>query len=148
LQPSGESQNLCRFFQSELRLLQLFGGKPDVAFCGQDFLNALEMEIRSKGVYTQQGFTKDGTNDFGQGEVSLMGLGKFTWEPMLDQVGESKRCYVLDSRRIKVRPMEQEDDKTLTPVRPYNYLVFLHNITWTGTMTTTQLNCHGVYSLA
>jgi hypothetical protein len=147
LQPSGENQNLCRFFQTELRMLRLFGGRPDFAICGQDFLNALEMEIRAKGVYTQEGFTKDETNDFGQGAISLKGLGKFTWEPMLDQLGESKRCYVLDSRRIKVRPMEDEDDKALTPVRPYNYLVFLHNITWTGAMTAAQLNCHGVYSI-
>jgi hypothetical protein len=44
--------------------------------------------------------------------------------------------------------MEDEDDKTLTPVRPYNYLVFLHNITWTGMMTAQQLNCHGVYGIA
>lgn len=148
LQPSGQDQNMCRFFQSELRLLQLFGGRPDKAFCGQEFLNALEMEIRAKGVYTQEGFTKDGANDFGQGEISLKGLGTFTWEPMLDQLGETKRCYILDSRRIKVRPMEDEDDKTLTPTRPYNYLVFLHNITWTGTMTTNQLNAHGVYAIA
>jgi hypothetical protein len=148
LQPSGENQTLCRFFQTELRMLRLFGGRPDMAFCGQDFLNALEMEIRAKGQYTVEGFAKDETNDFGQGAVSLKGLGKFTWEPMLDQVGESKRCYVLDSRRIKVRPIEDEDDKALTPVRPFNCLVFLHNITWTGTMTAQQLNCHGVYSLA
>ena len=148
LQPSGENQTMCRFFQTELRNLRLFGGRPDKAFCGQDFLNALEMEIRAKGQYTVEGFTKDSTNDFGQGEVSLKGLGTFTWEPMLDQLGESKRCYILDSRRIKVRPMEDEDDKTLTPVRPYNYLVFLHNITWTGAMTTNQLNAHGVYAIA
>ena len=147
LQPSGENQNLCRFFQSEMRLLRLFGGRPDKAFCGQDFLNALEMEIRSKGQYTVEGFSSTKTNDFGQGEVSMKGLGTFTWEPMLDQLGESKRCYVLDSRRIKVRPMEDEDDKALTPVRPYNYLVFLHNITWTGMMTTNQLNAQGVYGI-
>jgi hypothetical protein len=147
LQPSGENQNLCRFFQSEMRLLRLFGGRPDKAFCGQDFLNALEMEIRSKGQYTVEGFSSTKTNDFGQGEVSLKGLGTFTWEPMLDQLGESKRCYILDSRRIKVRPMEDEDDKELTPVRPYNYLAFFHNITWTGTMTTNQLNAQGVYGI-
>ena len=147
LQPSGESQNLCRFFQTELRNLRLFGGRPDVAFCGQDFLNALEMEVRAKGQYTVEGFAKDETNDFGQGAISLKGLGKFQWEPMLDQLGEGKRCYVMDSRRIKVRPMEDEDDKALTPVRPYNYLVFLHNITWTGMMSAQQLNAHGVYSI-
>ena len=148
IQPSGESQTMCRFFQTELRNLRLFGGRPDVAFCGQDFLNALEMEIRAKGVYTQEGFTKDETNDFGQGAVSLKGLGKFTWEPMMDQLGFSKQCYIMDSRHIKVRPMEDEDDKTLTPVRPYNYLVFLHNITWTGAMTTNQLNANGIYAIA
>lgn len=148
LQPSGENQTLCRFFQTEMRMLKLFGGRPDAAFCGQDFLNSLEMEIRAKGQYTVEGFTKDETNDFGQGSVSLKGLGKFTWEPMLDQLGFSKFCYILDSRRIKVRPMEDEDDKTLTPVRPYNYLVFLHNITWTGGMTSNQLNAMGLYSIA
>lgn len=148
LQPSGENQTLVRFMQSEMDFLKLYGGKPDTAFCGHDFLEGLRLEIRAKGVYTQQGFTKEETNDFGQGAISLMGLGKFVWEPMLDQLGESKRCYVLDSRRIKVHPMEDEDDKTLTPVRPYNYLVFLHNITFTGLMASNQLNCHGVYSLA
>lgn len=148
LQPSGENQTMCRFFQSELRLLKLYGGRPDKAFCGQDFMNALEMEIRAKGQYTVEGFTKSESNDFGQAEISLKGLGTFTWEPMMDQLGEAKRCYILDSRRIKVRPMEDEDDKALTPVRPYNYLVFLHNITWTGAMTTNQLNANGAYAIA
>jgi hypothetical protein len=132
----------------EMRFLKLFGGRPDTAFCGSDFMNGLEMEIRSKGYYTMEGFTKSETNDFGQAEISLKGLGKFVWEPMLDQLGEGKRCYVLDSRKIKLRPIEDEDDKTLTPVRPYNYLVFLHNITWSGSMMASQLNCQGVYSLA
>ena len=148
LNTSAENQSLCRFFQTELRLLKLFGGQPDKAFCGNDFLNALEAEIRAKGQYTMEGFTSKKNNDFGQAEISLKGLGTFTWEPMLDQMGEGKRCYILDSRRIKVRPMQDEDDKTLTPTRPYNYLMFFHNITWTGAMTTTQLNCHGAYALA
>jgi hypothetical protein len=54
----------------------------------------------------------------------------------------------MDSRRLKVRPMEDEDDKVLNPERPYNYAVFLHNLTFTGAMTATQLNCQGVYSIA
>ena len=147
LTTSAENQTLCKFFQSELRLLKLFGGRPDKAFCGQGFLNALEAEIRAKGQYTIEGFTAKGANDFGQAEVSLKGLGTFTWEPMMDQLGETNRCYILDSRHIKVRPMEEEDDKVLNPVRPWNYLVFLHNITWTGGETVDQLNCHGVYQI-
>lgn len=145
---SAANQSLCRFFQTELRQLKKYGGKPSVAFCGSDFLNALELEVYAKGILTQQGFTNKGQTKFGMSDISLLGLGTFTWEPMLDDLGEGKRCYIMDDRRIKVRPMEDEDDKTLTPERPYNYAVFLHNMTWTGAMTATQLNANGVYAIS
>lgn len=145
---SASNQTLCRFFQTELRQLKKYGGKPSVAFCGSDFLNALELEVYAKGLLTQEGFVNKGKTKFGMSDISLLGLGTFTWEPMLDDLGEGKRCYIMDDRRIKVRPMEDEDDKTLTPERPYNYAVFLHNMTWTGAMTATQLNANGVYSLS
>lgn len=148
LAASPENQSICRFFQQELRMLKKFGGKPDFAVCGSDFLTALETEVYAKGVLTQTGFQNKGQTKFGMAEISLLGLGTFTWDPMLDDLGEGKRCYILDSRRLKVRPMEDEDDKTLNPERPYNYAVFLHNITWTGALTCTQLNANGVYSLA
>lgn len=148
LTASAENQSLCRFFQTELRQLKKYGGKPSVAFCGSDFLNALELEVYAKGILTQEGFVNKGKTKFGMSEISLLGLGTFTWEPMLDDLGEGKRCYIMDDRRIKVRPMEDEDDKTLTPERPYNYAVFLHNMTWTGAMTATQLNANGVYALS
>lgn len=145
---SAENQSICRFFQTELRQLKKYGGKPDVAFCGSDFLNALELEVYAKGILTQEGFQNKGKTKFGMAEISLLGLGTFTWEPMLDDLGDSKLCYIMDSRRIKVRPMEDEDDKVLTPERPYNYAVFLHNMTWTGVMTATQLNANGLYGIA
>lgn len=145
---SAENQTLCRFFQTELRQLKKYSGKPDVAYCGSDFLNALETEVYAKGILTQEGFTNKGKTKFGMSEISLLGLGTFTWEPMLDDLGEGKRCYIMDSRRIKVRPMEDEDDKVLNPERPYNYAVFLHNMTWTGVMCTTQLNANGVYAIS
>jgi hypothetical protein len=147
LVPSAGEQTICRFFQSELRQLKKYGGKPDYAVCGSDFLNALETEVYSKGVLTQTGFQNKGQTKFGMAEISLLGLGTFTWDPMLDDLGEGKRCYILDSRRLKLRPMEDEDDKQLTPERPYNYAVFLRNVTWTGVETTTQLNGMGVYSI-
>ena len=66
---------------------------------------------------------------------------------MLDDLGQAKLCYIMDDRRLKVRPMEDEDDKVLVPERPYNYLVFLYNMTWTGVMTSEQLNCQGLYGI-
>lgn len=148
LAPSQQNQTLCRFFQSELRRLKQFGGKPDMAICGSDFLNALEEEVYDKGYLTQTGFQNKGATKFGMADISLLGLGTFTWDPLLDDVGEGKRCYIMDSRRLKFRPMEQEDDKFRTPERPYNYMVWLKEVTFTATMTCTQLNANGVYSIA
>ena len=148
LVPSAENQTVCRFFQQELRKLRQFGGKPDKAICGSAFIQGLETEIYAKGILTQEGFTTTKNTTFGMSEIKLLGLGTFTWDPMLDDVGEGKRCYIMDSRRLFVRPMEGEDDKMTTPPRPYNYMVFLKETTWTGTEVATQLNCHGVYSMA
>lgn len=147
LVPSAQNQNLCRFFQSELRKLRQFGGRPDKAICGSDFLNALELEVWEKGILTQQGFTNKGSTKFGMAAISVLGLGEFEWDPLLDDAGEAKRCYIMDSRRLKLRPMEDEDDKTTTPERPYNYMVFLKEMTLTATMTCTQLNSNGVYAV-
>lgn len=148
LVPSAQNQTVCRFFQQELRNLRKFGGKPDGWFCGSDFITGLETEVYAKGILTQTGFKNEGQTKFGMADISLLGGGKFTWVPMMDDMGFGKFCYVIDSRRIKVRPMQDEDDKVLTPERPYNYAVFLHNMTWTGVMTCTQLNANGLYVMA
>ena len=145
---SPENQTMCRFFQNEMRQLKKYGGKPDTAFCGTDFMNALETEVYAKGVLTQTGFQNSGQTKFGMAKISQVGFVTYEWEPMLDDLGEGKRCYIMDSRRLKLRPMEDEDDKVLNPERPYNYAVFLHNLTLTSAMAATQLNCHGVYAIA
>ena len=148
LVPSPDNQTMCRFFQDELRVLKQYGGKPDKAICGRQFLTALEQEVYQKGQLTLTGFQNKGQTKFGMAEISVLGLGTFDWDPLLDHMGESNRCYIMDSRRIKFRPMEEEDDKVLDPVRPYNYAIFLHNMTLTATMTCTQLNANGIYALA
>jgi hypothetical protein len=148
LVPSEQNQTVCRFFQDELRVLKQYGGKPNKAICGREFLKGLETEVYAKGILTQTGFQNKGQTKFGMAEISVLGLGTFEWDPMLDHLGESARCYIMDSRRIKYRPMEDEDDKVLTPERPYNYAVFLHNVTLTSAMTTTQLNANGIYGMA
>ena len=147
LTPSAENQSMCRFFQTELRQLRKYSGRPSKAICGSSFLNALETEVYAKGVLTQTGFQNKGQTTFGMAKISLLGLGEFEWDPMLDDLGQGKLCYIMDDRRIKVRPMEDEDDKVLVPERPYNYLVFLYNMTWTGVMTSEQLNCQGLYGI-
>lgn len=142
---SEANQSLTKFLRAELIQLTRYGGKPNKALCGSAFLDALMIEVQTKGQYSTEGFAKD--MDMGMGQIRMMGLGTFEYDPTLDDMGYSKRCYIMDSRRIKLRPMEGEDMKVLNPDRPYNYYVFLKDMTWTGGMSATQKNCHGVYSV-
>jgi hypothetical protein len=146
--PDETNQTLSKTLRSELRQLRRYGGKPNVALCGSDFIEALEAEFQAKGMYTNDGFNKEGSNDLGIARISLRGLGVFEYDPTLDDLGLDKYCYVLDTSRTRLRPMEGEENKLLSPTRPYDYAVFLRSMTWTGGLESFQLNANGVYSIA
>lgn len=148
LVPSAANSTIIQFFNSELLQLRRYGGKPNKALCGSAFLDALRLELFAKGYFTQTGFKDQKATDLGMGGIRIDGIGTFDYDPTLDALGLAKRCYVMDSRRIKLRPMEKEDNKVLTPERPYQYLVFLHSVKWTGALECTQLNANGVYGIA
>lgn len=145
---SAADSTLLKFLQDEVIQLLRFGGKPDKALVGSIFLKALRTELWAKGQQTVTGFQDNkSATSFGMDEIQINGIGTFTYDPTLDDLGESNRCYIMDSRRLVLRPMEGEDDKVLTPERPYNYMVFLKDITWTGALCCTQLNGMAIYAV-
>lgn len=144
---SETAQTLTRILRSEVRQLRRYGGKPSVLLCGSQFIEALELEVQAKGVYTQEGFKNEGKTDIGMAKISMMGLGTFEYDPTLDDLGFAKRCYMIDPAHLQLRPMQMEDNKVLHPERPYNCAVYLQSMTWTGGLTANQLNCHGVYEV-
>lgn len=144
--PSEDNQTLTKALRNKQRVLRKRGGKPNKYLAGSSFLEALESEIQAKGTYTQTGFVK--VNDVEMGATSLGAVGVFEYDPWLDDNNLSKYCYEFDSRRIKLRPMVGEENKLLNPERPYDYMVFLKSMTYTGVMTMNQANCHAVFSVA
>lgn len=146
--PSAANSTLIKFLNSELIQLRKFGGKPNKALCGSSFLDALRDELVAKGYFTQEGFAGEKATDLGIGGLHISGMGKFEYDPTLDQLGKAKYCYIMDGRHIKLRPMVGEDDKVLNPERPYDQLVFIKSVTWTGALVCDQMNAHGVYSIA
>lgn len=139
---------LIQFLNSELVQLRRFGGKPNKALCGSAWLDALRSELYAKGYFTMTGFSGEKATDLGMGGLHISGMGKFEYDPFLDVLGMSKRCYILDGSKLRLQPMEMEDNKVLTPERPYNYMLYLYGMTWTGCITCNQLNGNGVYSVA
>jgi len=145
---SETNQTLSKKLRAELRQLRRYGGKPDIALAGSAFIEALEAEVQAKGYYTLEGFKNEGKTDLGIADIVMRGLGRFTYDPTLDDLGFSKRCYIIDRNHLRMYPMEGEENKVRTPERPYDQFIFLRSMTWTGAVVANQLNCHGVYSIA
>ena len=145
-------QTLTKTLRAETRQLRRFAAKGSGTNyfipCGSQFLAKLEAEVSEKGYYTQTGFLNGGKNDVGMAMISLKGIGDFVYDPTLDDLGYSYRCYVLDMNAIMLRPMDGEDKKTHNPARPFNQYVFYRAMTWTGGLTANQLNTSGVYEIA
>jgi len=144
---------LTMFINTEMRQLQRFGGKPDIALCGSDFMDRLNKELSARGFYTQTGYARGA--DIKVGDITFAGL-TFKYDPTMDDIGTTlggstnfaKRAYILDSSKLCLYYMENERMKKHSPARPYNQYVMYRAITTTGVLAARQLNCHGVYQFS
>ena len=141
---------LTDLMHTEIRQLRRYGGKPSIAVAGSAFLDRLATELRSKGNYTQTGFS--GKQDISMGEIAYQGI-KFQYDPALDDLTVSgkdpdKRCYIIDPSKMYLCYMQDEKMKQHSPARPHNSYVFYKAITTTAVLAASQLNCHGVYEIS
>lgn len=145
---SAAGQTLSKTLRSEVRQLRRYGGKPSLLLCGSQFIDALELEVSEKGIYTQEGFNNSGKTDIGLADISMRGVGKFQYDPTLDDLGLGKYCYAIDPKHLFLDTMDGEDMKQHAPARPPEKYVMYRGVTYTGGMVADQLNCHGVYQVA
>lgn len=140
---------LLQFLQKDTRLLAKYaqGGTQWKFFAGTDFYDAMEKEIRANGNYTLDGFMREGSTDGGMAAIKFKGA-TITWDPTLDDLGLSKRMYVIDFKRIKLMYMNGQRMKKHNPARPYDRYVMYNGITTTAVMCTQQLNTSAVYDIA
>jgi len=130
---------LITLLQKEYRQLTRFGGKPNTAFCGSDWLGALETELRANGNYSMQGFS--GGKDVSVGQISYMGT-DFIYDPTLDSapISKPKRCYWYDNRDIYLVAMQDEWRHQHSPDRAPDKYVIYRAITSTGQLCARRLN--------
>lgn len=142
------NQPLVRALQQDFRQLRRYQGmKPTHIFCGSDFLDALEMELRAKGNYTLEGWAGKGAIDASVADVQFKGL-KIQYDPTLDLLNKNKFAYILDLNNIQLMVMDGEDMKQHAPARPEDRYVFYRAITWTGGLIAKGLRGCEVISIA
>lgn len=144
---SASLQTLSRTLRQEVRQLRRYGGTPNLLIAGSGFLEALDLEISEKGTYTQEGFMKSGSTDISMADFSMRGVGKFVYDPTLDDLGLENRCYFIDTKNVKLKVMQGEDRKIHNPARPHDQYVLYRAMTWTGALIARQLNGCGVYEV-
>lgn len=145
---SAANQTLTKFLRSEVRQITRYGGEPNYLPCGSGFLDKLELEVAEKGIYTQQGFVKNGNTDIGMSSISMRGVGTFEYDPTMDDLGMTNQCRFIDDRHVKLWVMDGEDRKQHTPKRPADKYVMYRAMTYTGALCTDMLNCHAAYEAA
>lgn len=123
------------------------GGVKTVYFAGSAFIDAYKLELRANGNYTMTGW-RDKSPDGSMEDPSHAGL-PLTWDPTLDDLGLSKRCYAIDMGRTGLRLlyMDGQRMKKHAPARPYDRYVMYNGITTTCVMIAKQLNTSGVYDI-
>jgi len=145
---SAANQTLTKQLRADIRQLRRYGGRPNLVLCGSGFIEKLELEVSEKGTYTDEGFTKAGNTEIGMADISARGLGTFKYDPTLDDLGFTNRCYIIDTRHLYPMVMEGEDMKTHAPARPPEKYVLYRAMTWTGGMICRKMNCHEVIEAA
>ncbi len=145
---SASAQTLSKTLRAEVRQLRRYGGRPNLIIAGSSFIDALELEIAEKGIYTQTGFANNGKTDIGLAGISMLGVGTVMYDPSLDDQNREKFAYILDTSKLGLTVLQGRDRVRRTPERPYDQYVYLAAMTWAGTMHCWQRNAQGVYEVA
>lgn len=144
---TASDNNVLNTFSDEYRQLRKFGEPKHRMFCGSDWLEWIERELRSKGNYTMTGWASKGRIDAGMADMEFKGV-EFEYDPTLDDLSLAKYCFVLDMKEIYLDVMEGEDMKRHNPARPPEKYVLYRGLTWTGGLVCRRRNTSGVYSIA
>jgi hypothetical protein len=124
------------------------GGSKVKIYCGSDFLQAYKQELRANGTYTMNGW-RSKTADGAMGDAEWFGT-PLEYDPTMDDLGLSKRCYVIDMSRngIQLLYMDGNKMKKHNPARPFDRYVIYQGITTTAVLVAKQLNTSAVYDIA
>lgn len=127
------------------RQLRRYGGNPDVWLAGSDFCDGVERESRAKGLLTTTGWYDKKTNVKFKG--IMVGDYEIIYDPSLDDIGMSKRCYCFDSDRTKLRPQTGLWAMIEDRPEPVDQFIISKSMTDRGALTCRQMDCNGVFEM-
>ncbi|MDE2098506.1 MAG: phage major capsid protein [Patescibacteria group bacterium] len=146
--------------------IRVGGQAPNFILAGENFIDAYRKDSGSvNGSTTRQVIVNAGnkraiTLDNGVGSGTSTGLYfkgvEILWDPVFDTLDTTyapaipwkKRCYFLNDRHIKLRPIKGHWMIPRRPPRVYDRYVHYWGLTAKGAITTGKRNAHAVISIA
>jgi hypothetical protein len=145
----GQWRRAHRVLEKEVRQLKRYasGSSRWKWFAGSDFIDGYQKELRANGYYSQTGFMGDVDGGMSDPKFKRMPI---EYDPTLDDLGLSKRCYVIDmgQRGVRLLYMDGQRMKRHHPARPFDRYVMYNGITTTAVLVARQLNTSAVYDIA
>lgn len=161
---TGTAGNLTQQMEVAWRNATRYGGfAPDFILCGEAFLDAYRQDAKltvNRTVFMKDGTAQPTKMDTSVGEGTNTGLYfknvELMWDPVftvLDALDAptipwSKRCYFLNTRFMKLRPIQGHWMVNRTPPRVYDRYVHYFALTAKAALTTGKRNAHAVISIA
>lgn len=161
---TGTAGNLTQQMEIAWRNATRYGGfAPDTIICGEAFLDAYRTDAKltvNRTVFMEGARAKPTTLDTSVGEGTETGLyfknKELVWDPVftvldgLDgpTIPWSKRCYFINSKFLKLRPIQGHWMVNRTPPRVYDRYVHYFALTAKAALTTGKRNAHAVVSIA
>jgi hypothetical protein len=161
---TGTAGNLTQQMEIAWRAATRYGGfAPDYILCGEAFLDAYRADAKAtinRTVFMKDGDAEPTKLDTSVGEGTRTGLYfknvELIWDPVftvLDALDSptitwSKRCYFLNTRFLKLRPIQGHWMVNRTPPRVYDRYVHYFALTAKAALTTGKRNSHAVVSIA
>ena len=156
--------NLTNQMELAWRDCTRYGGlTPDLILCGEEFLDAYRVDCKSsiiRNVFMKDGMGKGVTLDGSVGSGAKTGLSfkglELDWDPVMSildaldapAIPWSKRCYFLNMKYLKLRPIQGHWMISRTPPRVYDRYVHYWGLTAKAALTTGKRNAHAVLSIA
>ena len=127
------------------------GGRPDLLVAGSTYVDGYRGFMLSnfgRVDYGPGGFTRV---DGGTERLSFQGT-ELQWSPEFAELDAryapatpwEKRCYMLNTKTICLRPLQGHDMITRKPPRAYDRYEYYWAITWRGAMTMNRANANAV----
>jgi hypothetical protein len=131
------------------------GGKPNKIICGSTFIDGYrDFNLTTYGnVY--HGASGERIVEGGTKTITFHGV-EMEWSPEFADLDAlyapgtpwEKRCYFLNTKHMKLRPMQGQDMVSRKPPRPYDRYEWYWAITWRGGITMNRSNAQAALTVA